>query len=62
MSPEQVIGVALARLAADLIDGFVTKEEAHKRVRDILPDEGASERAAARLEKLAEVDDPGDAS
>lgn len=58
MSPEQVIGVALARLAADLIDGFVSREEAHKRVRDILPDEGHSERAAEDLKKLAELDEP----
>lgn len=58
------IGAALARVASDLISGFISKQEAHRRVREILPEEGASERAARelvesmRLERLAEVDDP----
>ncbi len=68
MTTAQLIeaGIALARVAVDLFDGRETEEGARRRVRDILPDEGASERAAEdlmqamRLEKLAEVDDPAE--
>lgn len=69
MSPLELaaqIAVELFRVGMDLIDGRETPEGAHRRVRDILPDEGASERSARelaasmRLEKLAEGDDPGD--
>jgi hypothetical protein len=68
MNPAQLIeiGIALARIAVDLFDGRETEEGARRRVRDILPDEGASERAARdlaaslKLQGLAEVDDPGE--
>jgi hypothetical protein len=68
MNPSQLIeiGIALARIAVDLFDGRETEEGARRRVRDILPDEGASERAARdlaaslKLQELAEVDDPGE--
>jgi hypothetical protein len=68
MNPAQLIeiGIALARIAVDLFDGRETEEGARRRVRDILPDEGASERAARdlaaslKLQELAEVDDPGE--
>jgi hypothetical protein len=68
MNPSQLIeiGIALARIAVDLFDGRETEEGARRRVRDILPDEGASERAARdlaaslKLQGLAEVDDPGE--
>ena len=58
------LGLELARLAFDVIDGMVSPEEAHRKVRDILPDESASERAAKdieaarRLERLADLDGP----
>jgi hypothetical protein len=59
------IAVELFRVGFDLLDGTETPEGAHRRVRDILPEEGESERAARelaasmRLERLAEGDDPG---
>jgi hypothetical protein len=59
------VAVELVRLAADLFDGRETKEGARRRVRDILPEDGASEQAARdlaeslRLERLGEMDDPG---
>ena len=68
MNPAQLIeiGIALARIAVDLFDGRETEEGARRRVRDVLPEEGASERAARdlaaamKLEALAEVDDPAE--
>lgn len=59
------LAVDLIRLAMDLFDGNETPEGAHRRVREILPDESESERAARelaasmRLEKLAELDEVG---
>jgi hypothetical protein len=59
------IAVELFRVGFDLLDGTETPEGAHRRVRDILPEEGESEKAARdiaasmRLEKLAELDDVG---
>ncbi len=66
MGEAVTLAIELFRLAMDLIDGRTTPEQAHRRVRDILPDEGASERAvkdieaARRLERLADFDDPGE--
>lgn len=60
------IATELVRLAVDLFDGRETPQGAHRRVRDILPDDGASEQAARdlatalRLERLADNDEPGD--
>lgn len=66
MNPQTLIdiGIALARVAVDLFDGRETENGARRRVRDILPEEGASEKAARdlamsmKLERLGEVDDP----
>lgn len=69
MSPLEVaarIAVELFRVGMDLLDGRETPEGAHKRVRDILPEESDSERAARelaasmRLAGLAELDDVGE--
>lgn len=68
MSPEALVelGMGLARIAVDLFDGRETEEGARRRVRDLMPEDGDSERAARdlaqsmRLEKFAEGDDPGD--
>jgi hypothetical protein len=59
------LGMELARLAVDLFDGRETPAGARMRVKDILPDESESEKAAEdiirakRLEALGELDDVG---
>ncbi len=64
---DEVIQLAteLARLLSRLLDGTATPDE-HRRVRDILAEDSASEQAmrdieaARRLERIADFDDPGD--
>lgn len=57
------LGLALVRLASDLFDGTETPAGARVRVRDLLPEQSDSEKAAEdiirakRLERLDELDD-----
>lgn len=68
MSPLEAasqIAVELFRVGMDLIDGKETQDGARVRVRDILPEQSESEKAAEdiiaakRLEGLSELDDVG---
>lgn len=44
------LAIELAKLAGALLDGRATPEQAHRRVREILPDKSESEKAAEDIE------------
>ncbi len=59
------LATALAKLLTKLLDGSATPEE-HRRVRDVLHEESASEKALRdietlrRLARIADLDNPED--
>lgn len=51
MGDPVTLAIELVKLAHDLFAGKASPEDAHRRVREILPEKSESERAAEDIER-----------